>query len=126
MSNERLLAAVGGILAFLSVAAGAFGAHALRSRLSPELLATFETAARYHMYHALAVLIAVLAYGRWAGHQTIWAGWAFVIGTTIFSGSLYLLTLTGVRWLGAITPIGGVTLLAGWVLFVWGVLAGNG
>lgn len=125
MSNERVLAAVGGSLAFLSVAAGAFGAHALRSRLGPELLVTFETAARYQMYHALAALLAALAYGRWAGHQAIWAGWAFVIGTAIFSGSLYLLTLTGARWWGAVTPIGGVTLLAGWVLFVWGVLAGN-
>lgn len=123
MTNEKLLGAVGGILAFLSVAAGAFGAHALRSRVPSDLLAVFETAARYQMYHALAILIAVLAYGRWAGHQAIWAGWAFVVGIVVFSGSLYLMTLTGARWLGAITPIGGATLLAGWVLFVWGVLA---
>jgi uncharacterized membrane protein YgdD (TMEM256/DUF423 family) len=125
VTNERLLGAIGGILAFASVAAGAFGAHALRARLSPELLATFETAARYQMYHALAIVLAALAYGRWAGHHALWAGWAFVIGSAVFSGSLYLLTLTGTRWWGAITPIGGVTLLVGWVLFVWGMLAGH-
>jgi uncharacterized membrane protein YgdD (TMEM256/DUF423 family) len=123
VTSDKLLGALGGTFAFLSVAAGAFGAHALRSRLSPDLLAVFETAARYQMYHALGILIAVLAYGRWAGHQVLWAGWAFVIGIVIFSGSLYLMTLTGARWWGAVTPIGGVTFLAGWVLFVWGLLA---
>jgi len=123
MSHERLLAAIGGVFALVSVAAGAFGAHALRAKLTPDVLATFETAARYQMYHALAILLAALAYGRWAGFQALWAGWAFVVGIVVFSGSLYLMTITGARWLGAITPIGGVAFLAGWVLFVWGVLS---
>ena len=125
MTTERLLAVIGAGLALLSVAAGAFGAHALRARLSPDLLAVFETAARYQMYHALAILIAVSAYGRWAGQQALWAGWLFAIGIAIFSGSLYVLALTGARWWGAITPLGGVSFLVGWLLFMWSLLAGN-
>jgi uncharacterized membrane protein YgdD (TMEM256/DUF423 family) len=102
---------VGAVLGFLGVAAGAFGAHALREAVTADRLAVFETAVRYQMYHALA-LLAVGAIGADR------AGWAFLAGTTIFSGTLYLLVLTDRRWLGAITPIGGVLLLAGWVLLV--------
>jgi uncharacterized membrane protein YgdD (TMEM256/DUF423 family) len=105
----------GTILAFAAVAAGAFGAHALRARIAPDLLAIFETGARYHMYHALALLAAAWAAGQWPSALTTAAGWLFVLGILIFSGSLYLLALTGVRWLGAITPIGGVALLAAWL-----------
>jgi uncharacterized membrane protein YgdD (TMEM256/DUF423 family) len=102
---------------FIAVAAGAFGAHALKARLTPELLATFETAARYQMYHALALIAVALGQQR-AGPSVLWswAGWLFIAGTVLFSGSLYVLALTGVRWLGAITPLGGLAFLAGWLL----------
>jgi uncharacterized membrane protein YgdD (TMEM256/DUF423 family) len=112
---ERLFFSLGAISAFLSVAAGAFGAHALRARLSPELLAVFETGARYQMYHALGLLAVAWAISRWPGWAAQSAGWLFVAGTVLFSGSLYALALSGVRWLGAITPLGGVAFLAGWI-----------
>jgi uncharacterized membrane protein YgdD (TMEM256/DUF423 family) len=111
---DRIFFSLGALSAFLSVAAGAFGAHALRTRLSPELLTTFETAARYQMYHALGLLAVAWAASRWPGPLVHWAGWLFVVGTALFSGSLYALALTGVRWLGAITPLGGAAFLAGW------------
>ena len=106
------IAAVNGALA---VAAGAFGAHGLKALLSPNMLAVFETSARYHMYHALAMAIAALAGARFAPAL-------FLGGIVLFSGSLYLLALSGITWLGAITPIGGVLFLAGWVClaaFAW-------
>lgn len=112
---DRLFFRLGAASAFLAVAAGAFGAHGLRARLAPDLLAVFETAVRYQMYHALALLGAAWAAARWPGALPQWAGWLFVAGTVLFSGSLYLLALTGVRWLGAITPLGGAAFLAGWV-----------
>jgi len=121
MSTARLFAVLGAASGFLSVAAGAFGAHALRGRLAADLLETFETAARYQMYHALALVFVALAYDRWATSQVAWAGWLFVLGTVIFSGSLYLLALTGTRWLGAVTPFGGLCFLAGWASLAWGV-----
>ena len=106
---------LGSIFAFLAVAAGAFGAHALRSRLSAESLGIFETAARYQMYHALALLAVAWVTEKSPGPLSAWAGWLFTAGIVIFSGSLYLLAITGVRWLGATTPIGGVAFLAGWL-----------
>lgn len=106
---------LGCVAAFVGVAAGAFGAHALRSRLAPDLLAVFETAARYQMYHALGLVAVAWAAARWPGGLVEWAGWLFVAGTVLFSGSLYGLALTGVRWLGAITPLGGVAFLVGWL-----------
>lgn len=112
---ERRFFSLGAGSAFLAVAAGAFGAHALRARLSPELLAVFETGARYQMYHALGLIAAAWAVVRWPGPLPRWAGWLFVAGTVLFSGSLYALALTGVRELGAITPLGGVAFLAGWL-----------
>ena len=112
---ERLFFGVGTLSALVSVAAGAFGAHALRARLTPELLAVFETAARYQMYHALAMLAVAWAVTRRPGLLPVWAGWLFVAGTVLFSGSLYVLALTGIRWFGAITPLGGVAFLAGWL-----------
>jgi uncharacterized membrane protein YgdD (TMEM256/DUF423 family) len=115
---DRLFFSLGALSALLSVAAGAFGAHALRSRLSPEFLAVFETAARYQMYHALGLLAVAWAVSRWPAGIAQWAGWFFVIGTVLFSGSLYALALTGARWLGAVTPLGGVALLAGWLCLV--------
>lgn len=107
---------------FLSVAAGAFGAHALRTRLTPDLLAVFETGARYHMYHALALAaVGLLSLHRPSGTLDA-AGWAFLAGTLLFSGSLYALALSGVRILGAITPFGGVAFLAGWALLALAAL----
>lgn len=107
---------LGCVFGLLAVAAGAFGAHALRGRLTPEMLAIFETGARYQMYHALALLAAALAAERWPGPLSRSAGWAFAAGTLVFSGSLFVLALSGIRWLGAITPVGGVALLCGWTL----------
>jgi uncharacterized membrane protein YgdD (TMEM256/DUF423 family) len=112
---ERMFFGLGAISAFIAVGAGAFGAHALRARLSPEYLAVFETAARYQMYHALALLGVAWTITRWPGAFAGWAGWLFLIGTVLFSGSLYALALTGTRWLGAITPLGGIAFLAGWI-----------
>jgi uncharacterized membrane protein YgdD (TMEM256/DUF423 family) len=112
---DRFFFSLGAASALLSVAAGAFGAHALRGRLSPEYLTVFETAARYQMYHALALLAVAWAVSRWPGGLAPWAGWLFVLGTVLFSGSLYALALTGARWLGAITPLGGGAFLMGWL-----------
>lgn len=121
---DRLFAATGGASAFLAVAAGAFGAHALRTRLTPDLLATFETGARYHMYHALALFVVAWATTRWPAAPVRAAGWLFIAGTVLFSGTLYLLALTGARWLGAVTPLGGVCFLAGWFALALGVWRG--
>jgi uncharacterized membrane protein YgdD (TMEM256/DUF423 family) len=118
---ERVFAAVGALSAFIGVAAGAFGAHLLRARLPPESLATFETGARYQMYHALALLFVAWAGTRWPGAGPRAAGGLFIAGTLLFSGSLYLLALTGTRWLGAITPLGGLCFLAGWLALAGGV-----
>ena len=106
---------LGAVSGFIAVAAGAFGAHSLRDRLTPEYVSVFETGARYQMYHALALLAVAWVIERGGGTSAQWAGWLFVIGTLLFSGSLYGLALTGIRWMGAITPLGGVAFLAGWV-----------
>ena len=113
MSRTFLL--LGALSAGLAVALGAFGAHGLRARLSPADLATFETGARYQMYHALALLAVAWVAAQVPGALPRAAGWLFVAGTVVFSGSLYVLVLTGQRWLGAVTPIGGVAFLAGWI-----------
>jgi uncharacterized membrane protein YgdD (TMEM256/DUF423 family) len=112
---ERRFVGLGALSGFLAVLAGAFGAHALRMQISADLLAVFETGARYQMYHALALMGAGWATTRWPGTLTTAAGWCFVAGTVLFSGSLYALALTGVRSLGAVTPLGGVAFLAGWL-----------
>jgi uncharacterized membrane protein YgdD (TMEM256/DUF423 family) len=107
---------LGATSAFLSVAAGAFGAHALRARLAPDLLNIFETGARYHMYHSLGLIaIGLLSQSR-PDPLLNAAGWAMLVGIVLFSGSLYALALSGVRALGAITPLGGLGFLAGWLL----------
>jgi uncharacterized membrane protein YgdD (TMEM256/DUF423 family) len=121
---ERTLVAVGALSAMVAVAAGAFGAHGLRGRLTPALLEVFETGARYHMYHALGLLAAGWAAARWPGGAAVTAGWCFVAGTLLFSGSLYLLALTGQRWLGAVTPLGGVAFIVGWLALAWAALRG--
>ncbi len=121
---ERLFFLVGSISALIAVVLGAFGAHGLKGRLTTEMLNAFEVGVRYQMYHALALLAVAWALSRWPRAEVTAAGWLFVAGTIIFSGSLYLLSLTGVRWIGAITPIGGVALLFGWLSLVWGVWRG--
>lgn len=122
---DRLFALAGAKLALLAVALGAFGAHALRARLSPEDLAIFETGVRYQMYHALALFAVAWAASRWPGTAVNAAGWMFIMGVLIFSGSLYALVLTDTRWLGAITPVGGVALILGWGLLAWGIFQGR-
>jgi uncharacterized membrane protein YgdD (TMEM256/DUF423 family) len=121
---DRAFAVAGAISAGLAVAAGALGAHTLRGRLAPELLATFETGVRYQLYHALALWLVAWALTRWPGPAVRAAGWLFLAGTVIFSGSLYLLALTGARALGALTPLGGLAFLAGWVALAAGVWRG--
>lgn len=112
---ERVFFVIGALSALIGVAAGAFGAHALKSRLSTEMLEVFEVGVRYQMYHAFALVVVAWAQTRWPGTLASAGGWFFVIGTVLFSGSLYLLSLTGLRWLGAITPLGGLAFLAGWL-----------
>lgn len=108
---------LGCVLAGVGVGLGAFGAHGLRAIVTPERLVTFETGVRYHLIHALAILIAAAAARAWpASSLPGWAGSLFAVGILVFSGSLYLLVLTDTRWWGAVTPIGGVAFLAGWVL----------
>ena len=118
---DRTFATAGALSALMAVAAGAFGAHALRWRLPPDLLAVFETGARYQMYHALALFAVAWATTRWPAPPIRAAGWLFLSGTALFSGSLYLLSLTGLRWLGAITPLGGILFLAGWLSLAYGI-----
>jgi uncharacterized membrane protein YgdD (TMEM256/DUF423 family) len=119
---ERTFFALGAASAALAVALGAFGAHGLRDRITTDLLVTFETGARYQMYHAVGLLAVAWAASRWPGSLTTAAGWLFVAGTLIFSGSLYLLAFTGLRWLGAITPLGGIAFITGWACLVLAAL----
>jgi len=112
---DRTFLLIGALAGVTGVALGAFGAHGLRSRLSPEMLAVFETGVRYHLYHALALLATASILGRLEGNRLVAAaGWLFVAGILLFSGSLYVLAVTGIRTLGAITPIGGVAFLIAW------------
>lgn len=116
---ERLFFALGSVSALVAVALGAFAAHGLKSRLAPEMLAVFETGVRYQMYHALALLAAAWAYSKWPGGTAGTGGWLFVAGTLLFCGSLYGLALAGPRWLGPVTPLGGLAFLAGWACLAW-------
>ena len=125
MGMEKTFLLMASVFGALAVALGAFGAHALEGRLTADLLSTYETGVRYHFYHALALLGVVAVISRWPeSGAAVAAGWLFVIGILIFSGSLYILAFTGVRWLGAITPIGGVAFIAGWICLVWVALKG--
>lgn len=119
---QRLAWVLGSVSAFVGVAAGAFGAHALRSRIAPDLLAVYETGVRYQLVHALALLAVGLAASRWPSGGWTAPVWLFAAGTALFSGSLYALAITGTRWLGAITPLGGVCFLAGWALVLLAAL----
>jgi uncharacterized membrane protein YgdD (TMEM256/DUF423 family) len=117
----RLFFILGTVLAGVGVALGAFAAHGLRNTLSAADLATFEVGVRYHMYHALGLLAVAWAMSRWPESNLNAAGWAFIAGIVIFSGSLYILSIFGIRWLGAITPIGGLAFLIGWAILAWSV-----
>lgn len=112
---ERLFVMIGALSGAIGVGAGAFGAHALRAKLEPRMLEVFETGARYQMYHAVALLAVAWAASRWPGSLTTASGWLMIAGTVLFSGSLYAMALTDVRALGAITPLGGVCFIAGWI-----------
>jgi uncharacterized membrane protein YgdD (TMEM256/DUF423 family) len=116
---DRVLFGVGAALGAVGVAAGAFGAHALRTRVAPEMLAVFETGVRYHLVHVLALLAAGWAAARWPSPAVPAAGWLFVAGILLFSGSLYALALTGVRAFGLVTPLGGVAFILGWIALAW-------
>ncbi len=123
MTDGRVFAAIGAGLALLAVGAGAFGAHMLEGRISGESLGVFDTAVQYQVYHAFG-LLAVGVFSM--NHSTPllqWAGKLFVVGTIVFSGSLYLLALTGIGWLGAITPIGGMCFLIGWGAMCWSLVS---
>ncbi len=119
MSRERIFCAIGALYGFFGVALGAFGAHALKARLSADLLAVFEVGVRYQLVHACALLVLGWAATRWSGNALLAAGWLFAVGTVLFSGSLYVLVLSGVRGFGAVTPIGGVALLGAWLCLAW-------
>jgi uncharacterized membrane protein YgdD (TMEM256/DUF423 family) len=115
LAADRVFFLVGSVSGFIAVGLGAFAAHGLKARLPAELLAVFETGVRYQMYHALALLAASWAQTRWPGTLASASGWLFLAGTVLFSGSLYVLALSGARWLGAVTPFGGLAFLAGWL-----------
>lgn len=121
MNADRIMITVGAVSAMVAVGAGAFGAHFLRDRLSEDLVTVFETGARYQMYHAFALVLVGMIMSRGAGAPAIWAGWLFIVGSIIFSGSLYALAITGTRWWGAITPIGGICFITGWAVFAWSI-----
>jgi uncharacterized membrane protein YgdD (TMEM256/DUF423 family) len=116
---QQLFFALGSGFAALGVIAGAFGAHALKAHISQEMLATFEVGVRYQLYHALGLIVVSWAASQWNSQLVSVAGWLFVAGIVIFSGSLYILSLTGIRWLGAITPIGGGAFIVGWLCLAW-------
>ena len=116
----RLALTIAAGLLFLAVGAGAFGAHALKARLAPDVLAVYQTAVQYHVWHALGLLAVGILLRQHPGSRTLaLAGWLLVAGIVLFSGSLYALALTGVRGLGAITPLGGVAFLGGWAALAW-------
>jgi uncharacterized membrane protein YgdD (TMEM256/DUF423 family) len=122
--NAGTWTAVGAVAGAVGVMLGAFGAHGLKGRVEPDLLAVFETGVRYHLVHALALVAVGLASTRWNNAWVGAAGWLFLAGIVIFSGSLYLMTFTGARWLGAITPIGGLAFIVAWLLLAAGTFRG--
>lgn len=117
------LAFCAALLGLLGVALGAFGAHAIKARLGAELLAAWQTAVQYQLWHALAALAAALfALHAGTARPFVTAGWLFLAGAVVFSGSLYLMAITGMRAMGAVTPVGGALMLAGWGVLAWGLL----
>lgn len=121
---DRFLISAGAVSAFLAVAAGAFGAHALRTQISADMLQVFQTGVTYQMYHALALVGTGILLARFSSDGSVWlsaAGWLFIVGSVLFSVSLYALALSGVTVLGALTPLGGVAFLLGWLALAVGV-----
>jgi uncharacterized membrane protein YgdD (TMEM256/DUF423 family) len=121
---DRLFITLGALSGFLAVAAGAFGAHALRDRLTTAMLDIFQTGVTYQMYHAFALVGVGILLARFSIDGSVWltaAGWLFVGGSVLFSGSLYALSLSGTTWLGAITPLGGIAFLLGWLALAIGI-----
>ena len=116
---------IGSVAGFLGVAGGAFGAHALKSRLSEQMLANFETGTRYLLAHAVALLVVGVLAGREGVGDLRWAGYSFTFGMVVFTGSLWLMALTSTRWLGAITPIGGTALIVGWIALALAAFRGQ-
>lgn len=124
-ASAKLFVLLGAIAGAAGVVLGAFGAHAVKARLAPEMLATWQTAVQYHFWHALGLLaIGLVAFHLPASNALRWSGWLMVAGLVLFCGSLYALALTGARSLGAITPFGGAAWIAAWLLFAWTVLKG--
>jgi len=105
----------GAFSAGLAVALGAFGAHGLQGSLSPDMIEIYTTGVHYHLFHSLGILAAAWAYSRWHNRLSKYAGWAFILGIVLFSGSLYLLAITGIHWLGFLTPLGGISFILGWL-----------
>jgi uncharacterized membrane protein YgdD (TMEM256/DUF423 family) len=122
-AGAKVFVAAGGVAALLAVALGAFGAHALNGRLPPEMLAVWHTGVEYHLAHALGLIAVGMVATQLPGSALLkWSGWLMLAGIVLFSGSLYGLALSGERWLGAVTPVGGLAFLAAWALFVAAVL----
>ena len=118
-ASTRRLIAVGCILAGIGVAAGAFGAHMLKTMLEPPMLAAYDTGTRYQMYHAFGMILAGMAARLFGDSRLTTAGWIFAVGMVMFCGSLYGIALAGQKWMGPITPLGGLTFMIGWGLFGW-------
>lgn len=115
---QRRFVAWGAVLAMLSVGIGAFGAHMLKPVISEDYLKVYETGVQYHMVHALALILIGITAGQWGESARLrWAGRLLGLGIILFSGSLYILSISGIKILGAITPLGGVCFIAGWILF---------
>ncbi len=125
MSIDRIFFFIGSLLGFSGVAAGAFGGHLLKTRLTPDMLAIYEIATRYQLIHALALLACAWAAVQYSHPWVRTSGWLFLAGTILFSGSLYLLALTRIKALGAVTPIGGLLLLAAWLSLAFGIFNGR-
>ena len=124
-AGAKLFLALGGAAAFLAVALGAFGAHALKGRIPAEMLAVWHTAVEYHIFHSLGLLAVGLLAAQLPDSALLrWSGWMMLAGILLFCGSLYVLALSGERWLGAVTPLGGLAFLAAWAMFVMAVLQG--
>lgn len=122
LNQQKIFLSVGGILAFIAVAAGAFGAHMLKEKLSPSSLNIFEIGVKYQFYHALGLMVIGLTYAMFPSLSLKLAGYLLILGVIVFSGSLYMLALTDVKLWGAVTPIGGIFLLLSWTAFVIAVI----
>lgn len=117
---DRVFFIIASLIGALSVGLGAFGAHALRGRIEDSMLANYQTGVQYMFFHTLALFVVVLALTHWpTGKLPVWSGWLFLVGILFFSGSLFVMAFTGQRWLGAITPIGGVAFIVGWLLLAF-------